>query len=401
MSPVDDLGAEEFIPLFPDDANEETILARWQAWANEGLTPDDVDEWVDVRPGSFWYIACMPGIREAARIYDQMGTDYPSAAFALWSWGEYLDDIAEAIGVTRLAATFASGEATFTGAEGDTVPAGARVAVEGAADGTPGPEYEVQADGTIAVGDTTVTVPITAAEAGSAGNVGGAAIVLMVTPLADTITAVTNADPISGGSDVETDEGLRQRVIDAFQSQGSGTVRDYERWALSYAGVGFVFVLPLWDGPGTVKVVILDSDRQPSVAAIIDGLQAYLDPVAGTGAGQAPIGATVTVTTAALVDVDVTATVEPEEGYSLDGTAGTVNLTPALEEAITAAVEAGEPGGEVVRADVQGRMMRIAGVHDVGGLTLSGAGPNGNVALDDDPAQVGAVGTIDLTEGSV
>ena len=82
--PIDDSGVF-FPPLYPDQ-DEDTIRARWQAWANEGLTVDDVDEWVDTRPGSFWYIATSPGVQEAARLYDLAGAEVPAAAMVIWSW---------------------------------------------------------------------------------------------------------------------------------------------------------------------------------------------------------------------------------------------------------------------------------------------------------------------------
>jgi hypothetical protein len=55
----------DFLPLFPDD-DEDAILARMRADANEGLDPAiDVDEWVDTREGSHWYVSVMPGARAA------------------------------------------------------------------------------------------------------------------------------------------------------------------------------------------------------------------------------------------------------------------------------------------------------------------------------------------------
>ena len=62
------------LPLFPNET-EAAIRLRMNTWANEGVSVEDHDEWVDVREGSFFQIVTEPMVRELARAYDLMGTE--------------------------------------------------------------------------------------------------------------------------------------------------------------------------------------------------------------------------------------------------------------------------------------------------------------------------------------
>ena len=58
-------------------------------------------------------------------------------------------------------------------------------------------------------------------------------------------------------------------------------------------GVGAVKVFPLWNGRGTVKVVITGPDLTEAPEALVRKVQEYIDPEPGMGKGKAPVGATV------------------------------------------------------------------------------------------------------------
>lgn len=392
----------DFLPLFPLDT-EETILERWRAWTNEGVSVEDVDEWVDVREGSFVHMALALGSREAARIYDLMGTEYPASVFPLYSWGEYLDDLAIGYTLERLAATPAGGIVTFFGPEGTVIEPGTVVGVEAAVGDTAIREYEVTDGGTI--GDEApgmVELEVVAREAGSATDASAGQLTLILSTITSEgeVTA-TNSDPIIGGSDPETDEALRDRLLSVFDGQGPGNVHDYEVWARAYVGVGRVTVIPVWNGPGTVKVIVLTADGDPVSPEVVEGLQAFLDPVAGKGRGQAPVGHEVTVETATSTNVVITAIVEFADGYSLDGTGGTTALEEALFTALADYVNSTQPGEEIVLQKIVGRLIAFDGVHDVGEVKINGKAEN--LALKDEPAEVGTLDEAEseLIEGEV
>jgi uncharacterized phage protein gp47/JayE len=499
--------ATEFVPLYPEET-EEAVSARWAEWANEGLSPGD-DGYVDTQPMSFWWLATRAGVREAARMYDLMGTEVVAAAFPQWAWGEYLDDHAEREGLTRNGEVKATGDLQFAGPVGTVIPAGqvafvpgtestdpiefetlsARTipaaataptglattaqpggslaastlyryvvtAVDGAGEtpvsaevnrttsadataravgltwtpvtsatsyrvyrktGATGPPYDLLAEvvgpsfadfGTAApntavhppTANTTggkVIAPARALEGGAAGNVGTGAITGTQPPVTD--TTVTNLLPMLGGAETEGDEPLRERVVGSFEDEGGANNTFYKKIALDYPGVGRVTILPLWNGANTIKVVLSTADGQPVSAAIVNGLQAELDPVPGGGYGLAPTGSAVTVATAALLVVNVTAVIEFDLGYSVDGDGGTAATRSLISGALQSYLRTVPSGGEVVQRQAIGAVARIPGVHDLS-LTLSGAGGNGNVAVGSNPAQVPVLGTLTLSAGAI
>lgn len=390
----------DFLPLFPLET-EEAIRERWDAWANEGISTEDTDNWVDVREGTFFQLASEMGVKEAARIYDLMGTEYPAAVFPLYSWGEYLDDLAIGYTIERLAATPADGVVTFKGPNGTVIEPGTAIGVEAAVEDAPIKEYEVTEGGTIGISGE-ITLPVTAREAGKATDAAAGQLTLILSTIeAEGEVTVLNAEPIIGGSDPETDEALRERLLGVFDGQGPGNVRDYAVWARAYVGVGRVTVIPVWNGPGTVKVIVLTADGDPVSAEVVEGLKAFLDPVAGKGEGQAPIGHEVTVETATAVNIKITATIEFVDGYSLAGGGSTIAMKAALLEALADYVNSTQPGEEIVLQKVVGRLIAFDGVHDVANVKINTKAEN--FKLKSEPAQIGVLeeaGTV-LTEGEV
>ena len=69
-------------------------------------------------------------------------------------------------------------------------------------------------------------------------------------------------------------------------------------------------VIPLWNGPGTVKVVIVDSNKNPATEDLIDNVFTHIEDVR-------PIGATVTVVSAIAKNVEITAKASLAEGYTI------------------------------------------------------------------------------------
>jgi uncharacterized phage protein gp47/JayE len=388
----------DFLPLFPDD-DEEAIWARMRAWANEGLDPvADAEQWVDTREGSHWQVNLAPAVRELARLYDLAGTEVPAAGFPVWAWGDYLDDHAEVQDIFRLEATPAAGWALFTGAEGEVIAAGTVVGVEPTDPDEEAPEFEVTVGRTIDAGGV-ILLPIRARVAGEAGNVGATAITVPSTPSPG--VTVTNAEATTGGTEPESDEALRERVLGAYTGQGAGNRRDYQRWAGAWAGVGRVTVIPLWNGPGTVKVIVTTASGDPLTPEAVAAIQADLDPNPGMADGQAPVGAHVTVTTAIARAIDIGATIEFESGFSLDGFGGTVALRADLLARLGEYVERVESGGEVVVSQLAGLIATTPGVHDAAVTSLEGITPPVNLAISADPAEAPQLGDVVLAEGEL
>jgi uncharacterized phage protein gp47/JayE len=149
----------------------------------------------------------------------------------------------------RKLATLASGTVSFTGASGTVIPMGTRI--RGVA------EYETTAEIVIGAGPT--DVPVRALDAGSIGNAneGSTLTLLSQVPGADDTVTVVGID---GGTDVETDDQLRTRILHRIQNPPmGGAVADYVTWALAVPGVTRAWAAPE-QGPGTITVRFLMDD---------------------------------------------------------------------------------------------------------------------------------------------
>lgn len=385
----------EFVGLFADQG-EDVILARAIDWANEGLDPvEDSDQWVDTREGGHWRTNITPVIREVARLYDLAGTEVPMAAFVIWAWGTYLDDLAAQYDVERIGATAALGTETFAGPAGTAINLGTTVSTVPTDPDDPAITFRVTTAGVIpdaGGGVGSVDLPIVASNPGADGNVAATAITAPSTPLPDGVTVI-NALATGAGTDPETDESLRTRTLQAMAGKGPGNVADYVRIASAFPGVGSVKVVPTPTGPNSVLVMIGDAAGQPLPSGIVDGLQLELDPVPGKGAGAAPVGANVDVETslARVINVAVGA-ITYAEGYSGDGAGGTVAVGDDIAAAIRAYMQSILPGDSVTLSHVAGLVATWEGVVDATGITLNGAAAN--VALTLAPPQVAQLGTL-------
>lgn len=361
----------DFQPIFQE--TPESIRARMDADANAGVSPSE-DAYVDLTEGGVYYDLSQAALIEIDRQWDALGNEIVAAMFPTFAWGEYLDEHGVAPNVIRNAAAKATGSVTFTGTNGTVVNTGTEVSTPQTDPDSDPIVFETTAGGTIAGG--TLTLPIIAKEDGVLGNVAALAITLLNTPI-EGIATVSNAAPTSGGADVETDEAFLSRLKQRYGSpKGAGNAADYEAWARENPSVGFATVEPLWNGAGTVRVVVTDPANNPVSGTIVSDLQTTLDPVPGQGQGRAPVGAHVTVATPTLLLADIAATVVLRTGYSLSGAGGAVALEDAIEEAIRSYVDALPPGGDVIRENVIAAVFGVTGVYDVTALTINGAATN-------------------------
>lgn len=212
------------------------------------------------------------------------------AGFAQTSWGEYLENIAEEHGVFRRSAVRAIGTVTVTGT--GTVSQGALFQTQ---DGT-----EFSATSTVKV-TASADVPVQAVEYGSKGNVAAGAITIIPMSIPG-ITGVTNAKATYDGFDEETDEELRERLLFKVRMPAtSGNMNDYIEWGTSVEGVGHITVVPLWNGNGTVKLLVTDSNGQPASPELLARVTEKVE-------SMHPIGATVSVIAPSVLGLTVALT---------------------------------------------------------------------------------------------
>jgi uncharacterized phage protein gp47/JayE len=385
----------DHFPLFI--RSEDDIRVDFDARANAGMTSDDPD-WVDTRVGGPFYLDTQPMVVEFASAYSRMN-EVAASGILILSWGEHLDRHAEGLGAERLAPTKATGEITFLGTNGTLIGTGARMSPEKTDPDVDPPVFETTDSGTIGQ-DTTgeLTLPIQAVDAGEEGNVAADTITFPQTGIAG-VASLTNADPTTGGSDEETDAALKKRLLLNFEGKGSGTMADYAKEVLEWPQVGRVTVEPAFDGPGTVRIVISDEAGDP-LAAQVTPLQLHLDPEPGLGKGWAPINHVVTVATVTPVVINNLATVEFKDGYSLDGTDGSIATRTPLENAISSYENGLLPGEDVIYNHVIAQFFRVEGVLDVNATLRTGTDdpPTGTTDISITALQVARCGNITLSE---
>ncbi|QEA00815.1 baseplate J/gp47 family protein [Lysinibacillus fusiformis] len=88
---------------------------------------------------------------------------------------------------------------------------------------------------------------------------------------------VYNPEPVVDGYDEETDKDLRQRYYDKLQRPGkAGNKYHYREWALEVTGVGDAKVFPRYNGPLTMKVVVIDANKLPAPIELVEDVREHI-----------------------------------------------------------------------------------------------------------------------------
>ena len=274
------------------------------------------------------------------------------AAFAETSWGDYLTLRAAEFGVDRKKAVKAKGEVTVTGM------AGAYIIRSSLFQTKDGQRFYTLESATIPADAAEVTIPVEAADAGASGNVAEGTITEIPYSIPN-ISAVVNHKKCTDGADEETDDALLARLLFRVrQPITSGNANHYRDWAMSVDGVGNCKVIPLWQGNGTVKVIIVTAENESASAELIQEVYDYIE-------SQRPIGATVTVVSPAPLSIDLTADVY--------GTAS----PDAVKAALTAYLkQTGFTLSYVSLAQMGKLLLSISGITDYKDLKLNGKAAN-------------------------
>lgn len=155
-------------------------------------------------------------------------------------------------------------------------------------------------------------VAVAAAVAGRSGNVVAGAINRLAVPVAF-VSGVSNPVAAIGGVNAESDRLFLSRfLLTVRQKSAGGNDTDYQIWARETpaTSLGAVSVIPEWNGYGTVKVVIVNSDNSIPDAATVTKVYDYIET-------RRPIGAHVTVQAAVAVSIEARFTLTVEPGFNL------------------------------------------------------------------------------------
>ena len=136
--------------------------------------------------------------------------------------------------------------------------------------------------------------------------------------LIDNLETATIIGIAESARDDEDLEDFRARYFDSIENEAfGGNIADYTEKALNMNMVGAVQIIPVWDGPGTVKIRFLNAEYSVPATSEVTAVQTAFDPSPqASGYGLAPIGHTVTAVGATAVNCAVVATATFETGYT-------------------------------------------------------------------------------------
>ena len=247
-------------------------------------------------------------------------------------------------GLSRISAIAARGTMTVSGTTGTAVPVDV---VWRRGDGV---EYRVTAAAVLAA--DTAEVSIEARMAG--GNAAAGVKLAAVSPLAGVVSEATVSTAVTGGASQESDERLRERLVERIQNPPRGGAEaDYRFWARSaHPDVTRRWVRPNASGLGTVTVYFMTDGATANGipdTGTVSVVDAYI-------AARRPVTADVTVAAPAPAALDVT-----------------IDLLEPDTAAVRAAVEAelaelvlrdAEPGGTIRRTHIAEAISLAAGEID-------------------------------------
>lgn len=320
---------------------------------------DRVPDTVDKREGSIIYDALAPAAAELVQAYIEL-EGYLDLVFVDTSHEDYLTRLCSQFGVDRQAATYAVRKVVFKDGQNNAfdVPIGSRytidtlsyVVIEKLTKG----EYKAKCETSGTIGNTSFgkLIPIDYIEG---------------------LATATLEDVLIPGEEEETDNQLKERYFEYVREPAfGGNIADYKRKVKALDGVGSVKVFPVWNGEGTVKLVLLDSEYNIPTPTLIDEVYKAVSPNSNDdGLGIAPIGHTVTILGAGTTNINVGIKVTLASGYSKETVSESIKKT--IEEYIRTIRESWEKNETLtVRiAHIDSRTLNVDGVLDVGETTIN------------------------------
>ena len=325
---------------------------------------DRVPDTVDKREGSIIYDALAPAAAELVQAYIEL-EGYLDLVFVDTSSEDYLTRLCSQFGVDRQAATYAVRKAVFKDGQNNAfdVPVGSRYTIDTLSyvvtEKLTKGEYKAKCETSGAIGNT------------SFGK-------LIPIDYIDGLATASLEDVLIPGEEEETDDQLKERYFEYVREPAfGGNIADYKRKVKALDGVGSVKVFPVWNGEGTVKVVLLDSEYNIPTSELIDEVYEAVSPNSSDdGLGIAPIGHIVTVVGASATNINIGITVTLASGYSQETVSESIKET--IEEYILTIRESWEKNETLtVRiAHIDSRALNVDGVLDISSTTINGTQSN-------------------------
>lgn len=320
---------------------------------------------VDKRQGSIIWDALAPACSEIAEMYIELD-NILKLTYAETSFDEWLDKRCREMGVHREKATFAIRLGEMYGRSNTPIdiPIGTRFSIE---------TINYVATERIETGKYRLTCE-------HSGKIGNHLFGRLI-PI-DNISGLTKAElteVIIPGEEQETDEALYKRYVDTVNSTPfGGNIDDYKQKVRAIAGVYDCKVFPVWQGGGTVKITIINTEYKRPSDGLIEEIQQMLDPVPFNqqGLGLAPIGHFVTVKAVDEIPINIETNLVLKQGIEKE------HVEEALNEIIKEyllglAREWPKEENLIVRINqLEARVLNISDILDISDTTLNGNAAN-------------------------
>lgn len=375
----------------PNELADELEAQNYDYWLN--LMLDNVPNDIDKREGSIIYDAVAP----AAMVSAQQSLSLANIlreTYIKTAQGEFLDYRAVEHGTSRYAATNAEVKARFNDDDGNPV----NVEV--------GDRFASIAESpifyTVIKANNDGTAEMQAEESGTSANsyIGQ---VLPVTPN-DSLAWAEITEVTIPARDEENDEHLRARLLNtnSWVAYG-GNVADYLNITSKIDDVGATQVYPTWDGPGTVKLVILNNNLMPASSTLIKKVKEEIDPEDNEtqGYGLAPIDHRVTVVAPETFEVNIVMNVTTAENANIDTIR--TNIKASLEElfkslrkdwSIIDSVTGRGYKLTIYRSKILSRVMTLEGVANATMPQLNGKDEDLQLVFDNTTSQLPVLGEV-------
>lgn len=278
----------------PEYYSFEEILKRMLA---------NVPDTEDKRVGSIIYDALAPTAGEMTNEYIEIQI-FKDQVYLLTAIGPNLDKIGENYSMPRKPATYAERIAEFIDVNDNpkNLPIGSRFSV---------PDSDATNTFVITSFVDAGRAIVTCEQLGTIGNEYSGDILPLFTINDLKIARIIGTQ--TPAQDEEDDETYRERIIDYLNHKGfGGNIRDYQEYIDKINGTSKPKVFPVWNGGGTVKLSILDSQYNAISQEFQAQIKELIDPedYTGEGVGMAPIGHQVTITTPTEVTINISATLD-------------------------------------------------------------------------------------------
>lgn len=365
-------------PDFIAGSSEQEIHERMMA-----NLPDDIDD----MPAGFPYDFTMPAAIEKSEFINYHMVRALMIAFPQYAWDEWLELHGQQVHIPRHEAEHATGYVNVTGTAGTVILAGT-VFCTPATDISPALEYSTNEEITIGA-DETATIPVTAVTAGIISNVAANTICIMAKPDKN-ISSITNAEAITGGAERESDDDYYDRIAAEYANSMTylGNDSDYIRWAKE-AGAGDCIVVSAFNGPGTVKLVLVDRNGEPANETLINTVYNYIvSPNDRTKRLLPTACAELSCVAATTINIDYTCT-----GLLLDETTDIEQFKTDFRAAVMAVYDSAKTESILRYNDVRPLISAISGVEDFDTFTMNGKTENIRLAQDEYPQ----TGTLDIS----